>query len=301
MLENFVLLALIVAVGYAIGNVMDKTLFSRYLDHSRTMQLLSGIFAPIVALPIVYLGNINLFEPGIFLLMMLSGVIFFLGSYLQMKATQLGEVSEMTLLLKAIPIFTLILSFIFLGEILTSQQYIGLGLLLSGTILVTLEPRRGIPEISPTLPNFITVMAAFLFASTFVLTKYLLNFGSYLNVFFWQQVGFFLAAPFMIYFKPVRKEVNEIFKSPREKGIPLFLLSSVIYGIANLVNTLALRDAPASLVTGIISSDALFVIVIVAGLSKIGFDHFEENLTKKSILLKVVAAILFIFGAYVIG
>lgn len=301
MIESFVFLALIVAIGYAVGNVMDKILFSDYLDHSRTMQLLSGVFAPIVALPVLYFGNITFFRPSIFLLMLFSGIMFFLGGYLQMKATQLGEVSEMTLLLKAIPIFTLILSFIFLGEILTYQEYFGLGLLLSGTILVTLEPRKGLPKISPTLPNLITVAAAFLFASTFVLTKYLLNFGSYFNVFFWQQVGFFLAAPFMIYFKPIREEMKQIIRSPRQKGIPLFLLSSVVYGIANLVNTLALRDAPASLVTGIISSDALFVIVIVTGLSRVGFDHFEEKLTRKSVLIKILAAILFIIGAYIIG
>lgn len=301
MIESFVFLALIVAIGYAVGNVMDKILFSDYLNHSRTMQLLSGVFAPIVALPVLFFGNITLFKPDIFLLMLTSGIVFFMGGYLQMKATQLGEVSEMTLLLKSIPVFTLILSFIFLGEILTLQEYTGLGILLAGTILVTLEPKRGLPKVSPTLPNLITIAAGFLFASTFVLTKYLLNFGSYLNVFFWQQVGFFLAAPFMIYFEPIREEMREILTSPKKKGVPLFLLSSVIYGIANLVNTLALRDAPASLVTGIISSDALFVIVIVAGLSRAGFEHFEEQLTKKSVAVKIIAAILFIIGAYIIG
>lgn len=301
MFEDFIFLALIVAIGYALGNVIDKILFFESINHSRTMQFLSGVFAPIVALPVLFLGNITVYEPWIFSLMLLSGVIFFLGGYLQMKATQIGEVSEMTLLLKAIPIFTVVLSFLFLGEILSIQEYLGLGILLSGTILVTLEPNEGIPKISPSLPNLVTIFAAFFFASSFVLTKYLLEFGTYLNVFFWQQIGFFLAAPLLIYFKPIRSEVKEVIKSPRRKGIPLFILGAIIYGVANLVNTLALRDAPASLVTAIISSDAIFVILIVAVLNKVGFDHFEENLTRKSVLIKIFAATLFIIGAYIIS
>jgi len=53
--------------------------------------------------------------------------------------------------------------------------------------------------------------------------------------------------------------------------------------------------------SGILSSDALFVIVIVAGLSKVGFEHFEEKLTRKSVAFRIIAAILFIIGAYIIG
>jgi hypothetical protein len=43
------------------------------------------------------------------------------------------------------------------------------------------------------------------------------------------------------------------------------------------------------------------VIVIVAGLSKVGFEHFEEKLTRKSVAFRIIAAILFIIGAYIIG
>ncbi len=301
MLEPFVILALLVAFGYGAGNVIDKALFAEYIDHARTMQFLSGLFAPIVVLPLLLVEQITVYAAVPFLLTIISGVLFFGGGYLQMKATKMGEVSEMTLLLKTIPIFTLILAALFLGERLTIGEYFGLLLIVAGSVLVTLEPRQGLPRIAPTLPNLITVCAAFLFATTFVLTKYLLNFASFINVFFWQQAGIFLAAPVMLIFLPVRRELKTFIKRPIDKGFPLFLFGTIIYAAANLINTLALRDAPASLVTAIISSDAFFVILLVAFLQKLGLDHFEEKMTRSALVLKIAAVILFIIGAFIIG
>lgn len=299
--EAYVLLALAVALGYALGNVMDKILFNDHLDSARTMQFLGGAVAPAVALPAGLFGEITLLPARTFVLVLLSGVAFFCGGYLQMKATQLGEVSNMTLLLKTIPLFALLLSAVFLGEFLTRSEYAGLALVLAGAVLVSIDVERGVPSLGFTLPNAITVAAAFVFAAVFVLTRHLLGSASVVNVFFWQNVGFAIGAPFMLHAESVRAEVRDVVDRPRRKGLPLFLFSAVVYAAANLINTFALAEAPAPLVAGLVAADSLFLLVVLYVLTRLGYDRFEEPLTRASLGLKAAAALLFVVGAALVG
>ncbi|MFB6077114.1 MAG: EamA family transporter, partial [Candidatus Nanohaloarchaea archaeon] len=137
MAAAFVVLALLAAAGYAVANVVDKVVLTDHLDRSLTRVFWGSVFAPVIALPLAAVVDIHVLPPRLLAGALLAGVLVMGGSVLTWTAVQRGEVSRMTLVFKSLALFTVPLSVLLLGTVLSTTRFLGLLVLVAVVMLAS--------------------------------------------------------------------------------------------------------------------------------------------------------------------
>lgn len=297
---DFVTLSLLAAVGFAAGNVLDKTLMTRFLDHGAVRVFWYNLFAPVIVAPALLTGRVASLPPAQVAVAFLAGVVLSVSGILLMRAMQEGEVSRLALIIQTSPLFALIFSMILLGEVLAPAQYAGIAVLVVAAILASLDhPAAGLPAFSFNRPFRYALAATVFFALSAVLLKYLLQFTTFWTAFYWQQVGMFLFAPFLLCSGDIRREALSLPRRSRA-GITVAAGSAVAYVGANLAFTAAMEQVSAAIVAAIVTINPLFVLGIVMALTRLGAQQFEEHLTRVEVVVKTAATLLFVAGIYLV-
>ncbi len=297
---GFVALALLAGVGLAAANIIDKVLLTDHLSSPGVRVFWYGLWAPVLALPAFLFGaGIPPLKQAFF--PMLAGAFFLGGTVFLMEAFQRGKVSRLALMLQSNVLLTVLLSIVLLGEILAIQQYLGVGIIVIAAFLAALNhPEKGLPEYRWNKALLLTLAAAVLYAGSPVAMKFSLGFLGPWDVFYWQQIGMAVVAPLLLLNADVRVEAREVLNTSRRTGLLLILASSVAFTWATLTITWAASKAPISLVAPVITINPLFALVFIAILQRIGFEQFEEQLSTLEVLVKVLAAVLFAVGVYLV-
>jgi len=296
------LFALLAPILFAIGNVIDKFALTKKLRDPFSYNIIT-IFIGIIPTILVPLFLPISFEWQ-YLLGILYGVIFSVIYVLYNKAMMEGEVSRMVSIMYMIPVFTMVLSTIFLQEYLSLEnypiKYFGVILLVISAILVSYkkEKRKKHLVLSPII---IMLIYAFGSASMKVLSKYVLNFIDYWSFFFWGLIGNLIGAfILLITISHVRKNfVKDILRIDKRTWSLLFLTDFFNYA-AYLVLFIAISLGFVSLVMGVASIQPMIVFIFVLFLSLYKPHHLKEEITKSIILLKALAVILIFVGGYFI-
>ena len=296
------LFALLAPILFAFGNVIDKFALTKKLRDPFSYNIIT-IFIGIIPTILVPLFLPISFEWQ-YLLGILYGVIFSVIYVLYNKAMMEGEVSRMVSIMYMIPVFTMVLSTIFLQEYLSLEnypiKYFGVILLVISAILVSYkkEKRKKHLVLSPII---IMLIYAFGSASMKVLSKYVLNFIDYWSFFFWGLIGNLIGAfILLITISHVRKNfVKDILRIDKRTWSLLFLTDFFNYA-AYLVLFIAISLGFVSLVMGVASIQPMIVFIFVLFLSLYKPHHLKEEITKSIILLKALAVILIFVGGYFI-
>lgn len=298
---DFVVFALMAATFYAIANILDKLIMTDHVKRPMVKAFYGGILAPFVALPAFYLGGMTVPTPKILALSILAGLSFFMTVILIMRAMQLEEVSRLALLKQLTPIFVVGLSFVILDEVLSFNQYMGVGVLIFAGLISSLDhPKQGIPSLKFNKPFFLVIVSNMFAAFSFVLLKYLLSFQNFWTILYWEQFGLFLAAPIvLIAGSKYREEAKDIlFSKPKTLG--LLIMTTTALMSATLSLTAGFSKASASIVASINTINPLFTLIFVIVLQRFGFEQFEEHLSRTEILVKTMATLLFVAGIYLV-
>jgi drug/metabolite transporter (DMT)-like permease len=129
-------------VLWAASTHMDKYLVERYFKHSNVAVLL--IFTALIGLitlPFIWFLAPQAASPGLTdaALMAFSGILYMGAMLFYLRALQSEEASVVALFFQAAPLFGLLLGYAVLGETLSPTQLAGGGLIIGGTVLVSLR------------------------------------------------------------------------------------------------------------------------------------------------------------------
>jgi len=190
-----------------------------------------------------------------------------------------------------LPIFTLALTYSFSGgkEILGHRELLAFLFLLSGSVLITVEPAKkfwGVKSLK------ISALTAFLLALTFVLTKYVYLMLPFWTGFIWIRISAFLIALFFILFREVRKEIFSATSSFSKKTSTFFLFNQGMGAGAFILQNWAIALAGLvylSVINALQGIQYVFLFILTALILK-------EGLSKKVILQKVIAILLIGLG-----
>jgi len=192
-----------------------------------------------------------------------------------------------------VPAFTFILAYFFLGERLGQTEILAFAALVSGGVLITLEHKgkgsaRGYAY---------AVIAAFVFAVSFVITKQVYLEQSFISGFVWSRLGGFLMALSFLLIPSAR---YGIFHQPKQKGTgataALFFTGQAAGALGFVLVNYAISLASVSLVNAMQGAQYAFLLVMVILLSKKFPKVLSERLTGAALTQKVVAIILISVG-----
>jgi len=193
-------------------------------------------------------------------------------------------------------LFVALFAALFLGEILTPLKYAGMGLIVAGAVLISLK-RLEVSFRAGLLP--LLVVAA-VYAGASVLLKYATGGAGYLQVLVWMWAGYGLS--FLIIAGPRLLPIaREIMRAGRKTVLVSAFANLVIYPLANLVYIYALSLQKASIVAPVTATQALFVVIFAALVSRFVPRLFKEEITAGTLAVKAACALLIIIGVYLVS
>jgi len=295
----WVIFALIGSLLWAVANIFDKVLRTKYLDSSLALTasfgipglIISFVFFVIIGVPNIPLLLISYsFAAGI----LLPVIIFF-----YIKALALEEASRVVPLWNIAPLLTLIIATLFLDEILTPFSYMAFALILVGGFLVSTRKIGNVLHLSPALA-YMFISSLFV-AVVDVLLKYIFTAENFWQIFLVLYFGISISSSSIFLLPKVRKNFKNAFKMHR-LGLPLLISISTIFGfLGHIFYNRAILLGPVSLVSVFVGFQSLFVLILATILSIKMPMFIKEVIDFRTLGTKLVAISLMMIGLYFLG
>lgn len=291
---DWVLLSILAAMVFAIVNIIDKYVLTKWVKKPVVLLIVYIIFG-IIASVIIFLihgfyllSNINIF------LAFISGIIVTSGTLLYFKALKMDEVSRLIPIFHLTPLFVLFLATIFLEEFFTPLKYFGIFLLLVGAFLIS---SKNLKKFRISKASWIILIAALLYAINYVIIKYLLGFADFWTVFSYTKIGaIFVLIPILFF---SFKDFKYILKK-KPKALYIMSLAETLTLGGILLITIAISISYVTLVNTLSNLQPFFVFLFATMLSIFFPKFLKEKIGKSKLIVKFIAIIILFIGTILI-
>ncbi|PIR93354.1 hypothetical protein COT99_01120 [Candidatus Falkowbacteria bacterium CG10_big_fil_rev_8_21_14_0_10_43_10] len=296
----------------------DKYFLSKKIHSSITYAFYVGIWS---------IGNTVLFHffpywpdwPWL-ALELFAGLVYLWALVAWYKALHQSEATKVVPLVGAfVPVFSFLLSALFLKESLSQQELLALFILIVGGILISIKQTeenkfkkiiRGLSiffgskkaELHPTgrlIAN--SLISAFTFAAYYALIKYIYMNEPFMGSYLWTRLGSFIGAILLIVPAASRKIIFE--KKRRQfaiKSWPLFLAVRFLGVIAFILLNYAISLGSVPIINALQGIQYVFLIFIVLFLSEAHPKILKEELGKPVLIQKFIGVVMVSLGMYLL-
>jgi drug/metabolite transporter (DMT)-like permease len=287
---------------WAVSTHIDKYLVERYFKDSNVAVLL--IFTALVGL--ITLPFIWFLAPGVAdvgpanaALMAFSGLLYMGAMLLYLRALQSEEASVVAPFFQAAPLFGFVLGYVVLGETLSPAELTGGALIVGGTVLVSLRSDLHKSKFNGRLAALMLACALSLAVSSLIFKIFALR-DEFWPTTFWMFVGEALFGAALLAIASYRRQFLDLLRQNPGAVLSINATNELINLGGGLGTRFALVLAPLSLVQAIGSTTTLFVFGFGVVLSIFFPALGRENLSRRELLHKGLAAVLVAAGAVLV-
>ena len=293
---NWIFLALLAPIFWIFSNYVDKYSLERYtkgiVDFVFFSTLSSWFFVPAL---ILFFGFPTLIWHSF--IPVLTGMLLIYSYGLYGKSLKEGETSRLVILFELVPVFTVVLAFLFLHQTLSFGELSAFLLVLIGATIISIDKNGRGGKFAFTKGAKWMLVAIMMWSVIFLLADFALTKMSFSDFFILDTFGTALAGlPLMLIPATRRRVIHGIQTAvPRKYG--WFVLTNFLdlFGQMSMKKALALSPS-AGLVTVAIQVQSFYGIVLGYILTML-FPHiFREDISKKSIGKKIVGAAVMFAG-----
>ncbi len=229
-----------------------------------------------------------------FFIALVGGAAFVIALYYLYVATQQTSISRLLPIEGGfVPVFTLILAYVILGERLTATQLAAFIFLVFGAVLIAFKKDQ-----KGWHPKALGagIVAALLFALSFTLTKYIFDQTNFVSGLIWTRLGFFAVA---LSFLIPKKSRGYIFKTPNVTTPGnkfLYYGARVSGGLGGFLQNYAISLGSVTIVNALQGTQYAFLLLVTIFLSKYYPKILKERVTGAIVFQKIMAMILITAG-----
>lgn len=294
---DWLLFALLSPAFWGLNNVINKFLMTKKFK---------GYFSIVIYLnfvDLIFAGTVYVFTSVSFsfpyvLFVMVVGVMPVIAFWFYTKALLVEEISRITPLFQFIPIFVVVLSVLFLGEILSIQRYFGIALIVVTSLLISYRKTDNGNSLSSAFKLMIPFTA--ILAVYTVLNKYLLGYLDFWSVFFWMMIGSWFGVVLMLGFSTPREEFVSTVSHLGKRTFLIVFFGEGTYILGTIFSLIATSMGYVSLISALAGLQHFFVFVYVLLLSLFVPRILKEEMNKPVIALKIIAITLMFVGTWLI-
>ncbi len=292
---SWILFSILAALTWAIVNIIDKYVLTKWVRKPIVPVMILGIIG-LLASFLVYLfrgfSELSLLNIA---LSFIAGTFYILAIIFYFKAVKIEEISRVIPLFYLTPLFVLIFAAILLGEIFTPIKYLGIFLLVVGAILIS---SKNFIKLSFGKAFWFMVLASLTLSVNAIITKYLLNFADFWTIFSYTRIGTIFALIPIFYFS--FSDLVSTVKEHGKKVVGVISLNESLNAGGILLITIATAAGPVTLVNALSSIQPFFVLLFTVILSVLYPKILKEEISKSTVLVKLIAIILMFIGAILI-
>ncbi len=319
---------LVVTISYFISAgvyVADKFILSKKIHSSVAYAFYVGIWSVfnfVILIFAPWYPNLQEFALDIF-----AGLLFLLTLVFWYKALHQSEATRVVPIVGALtPIFSFMLSFIFLGETLTERHFLAFLILINGGILISVKRtpfyvwsklKNRFKEVFGHIFGgiharyhpmrrlvFNSAASALLFAAYYVLMRYIYTTQPFVGSFVWSRLGTFIGA-ILIFLAPSWREIINKHKqeATRVKSMGFFLLVRLLGSVAFIMLNWAISfpGSSVAVINSLQGVQYVFLILLVLFLSRNYPNIMQEELGGGVLLQKLIGASLILTGFYMLA
>lgn len=302
---NWFLIALLPPVLWSITNHIDKYLLTRFFKGGAVGAVM--IFSASIA--ILLLPIIAIIHPAVlhqfnlsYLLITANGTLYLFATLPYFYALNKDDASLTVPLFQMIPVFSFILGYIFLGETLTLTQIIGGLIIIVSSIFISLK----ISEIRKLHMKwdvfFLMTLSSLLFTLNFIFFKFFALKTDFWTTSFWEYIGFGLFGIFLLVFiKSYREGFLRVIKVNKLQVLGINGTNEVINIIAKISFNYASILTPVTVVWIINGLQPFFVFVFGIILTVLFPKISKEDISKRTLIQRIIAIVAITFGVYLIN
>jgi len=295
---TWLIIALAAYFLISLNITLDKVILRNSIPHPVVYCFYMGLLS-IFGLVFLPFGQLS-FELSNIITGIIVGAVFLGALFVMYKAVFAHEASRVGPIIGAVtPIFVSLFSFLFLQERLGWQELVAFALLVAGGILISVD-LNGMDKSQKRKAALrilgISILSALIFGVYYVLLKHVYNQGTFVSGFVWTRFGSFLAA--FLFLIPAKNR-QLIFGGTRHlklnSGI-LVLANKTLSGVAFALLNYAIAIGSVTLVNAMQGLQYVFLLIVVAFLSKKYPKILSEQIHKKALTQKIIAIIIIGLG-----
>lgn len=294
----------------AVANLLDKFLVDNVLKSSKAYAFV----ACVLGLLIFVIAPWFLKWPGFPLLFfdLLTGAIFALALWSLYEALKKGEAARILVVVGGLtPVFSIIFSTLFFKESYSVNQWLGMGFLLIGVLVIVFLPQsrsfltrilkklRLHQEFSGAAHDgiFIALLSSLAYSLYFIASKHSYAGQEFLSAFLWARLG---AALFVLLFllkKTDRQKIYNLFRKNNPRGNKVLVVSNQILGASGfMLQNYAIFLGSVAIVNALQGLQYAFLLVISAVLASLSPKLLKVSFSWPIVLQKTAAVMLIALG-----
>jgi len=289
-------------VLWAISTHLDKYLVEQYFKYSDViLLLLFTAFMGVAVLPFIafFEPSVIALPAGSIALILLSGVLYMSGLLFYLRAIQSEEASVVAPFFQAAPLFGYVLAYFVLGETLSARQLGGGGMIIVGTLIVSIRFDGSARVFKARLALLMLGCGLAMALSGLIFKLFALRVDFWATT-FWLFVGEAIFGGALMLVAPYRRQFVAVLR--RDTAALLAVSgSNELFNLGGTVGSrYALLFAPLSIVQAIGATTTLFVFAFGVALSAL-FPRFgRETLSRRDVVQKGAAALLVAAGVVLV-
>lgn len=294
----WILLAITAHFFWAVGNVGDKYILGNKIKDPYFYLIFSELISVslIALIPFVkfYIPEIKLI-----ILIALAAFLLFIAGFPYIKAIQMEEITRINIWWNMIPIFTLFIGWVTIGQKLTAVQIFALVILTSGAVIGSIYLKDKKIKFSKVV--WLMATSCLFYSGYAIIFSYVSRIIPFLVVFIWIYIFVFFYSLSVFISRKFRDSFVQNIKQLDTKLIIVVVLLSLWYFIATFFNVWALSLGIAALVFAMEGFQVIFVFLLAVLISFFNPKILKEDLSYKNILLKVIALVCMVIGVAILA
>lgn len=293
---DWVYIVLLAYLLQAVVFVIDSRVVNKQLGNGASY----AFFVSILGLAAFLLAPFGLttISQTTFIVSMLAGAAFTYGTLFLYRALKKHETSRVIPIVGGtVPIFSFLLSFLFLAERLKTTQIISFVILVVGTVLITYPFHKGhaTHHIKSRMIGEM-LLSALLFAVWGLLSKLVFMETNFVNGVIWVRVGAALAGLLLLLGPALRKEILHGGKRMNARVGGVIIGNKTLGAAAGLLLLYAIAHGNPTLVHALQGVQFVFLLGLVVVLSHWLPRLFKEDMRPGLMAQKLISSIIIGFG-----
>lgn len=278
------------------GKVSKPIVYAFYIGILSTLSIFifSFNFLPFQIKGLPHIDNVYFPDVKLFVLSILSSYLFLIALVFLYSAFKKADASDVVPVVgSSNAVFTFLISFIFIGEVLTRNFLIGFIFLVLGTVILS-QFRFSYKVLGCSL------LSGIFYAGYYSLMKVMFNDYSFDQVFFWTRIGVLISSLSLLLIPYYKKIIFQGTKQSKVRYGIWIIANNILGGIAGIALLKATELGSVTIVQALNGLQFAFLIIISVIFGKITPVSFGENNNLSDIVQKILSVSLIIIGFYLL-
>lgn len=298
---TWVVLALAAPFFWAISNLFDKYALGKLSRSISDFIFFGTIGSALLAFVLLVVrGGVEVIPWDLLVLAMAGGFLLNYSYIFYAKALEKADASRVVPLFQTIPIFVLVIGYLFFSEGISVGQLAGFVVVFLGGVLLVID-KSSLKKFRVDSGFWLMIVSSAITSVSFLFTDHVLESVRFVTVYTYDLLGFSVAGVSLMLYRPWRREIISGVKEATATKFLLFLCNDVVDIAGQISSKFALVLAPsAALVTVMFGVQPFYVLIIGIFLTVLFPAVIREDISKRAIREKLFGIITIFIGVVLI-